>query len=37
MFERIWSELSEFFSKDVVWEDGFVKIKIKDFNIVLDH
>jgi hypothetical protein len=37
MFERIWSELSEFFSKDVVWEDDFVKIKIKDFNIVLDH
>jgi hypothetical protein len=37
MFERIWSELSEFFSKNVVWEDDFVKIKIKDFNIVLDH
>jgi hypothetical protein len=37
MFERIWSGLSEFFSKDVVWEDDFVKIKIKDFNIVLDH
>jgi hypothetical protein len=37
MFDRIWSELSEFFSKDVVWEDDFVKIKIKDFNIVLDH
>jgi uncharacterized membrane protein YheB (UPF0754 family) len=36
MFEIIWSELSEFFSKDVVWEDDFVKIKIKDFNIVLD-
>ena len=37
MYKKIWSELSEFFDEEFEWEDDLVKIKIKDFNIVLDN